>query len=782
MRRALFVGLLLAGASGSSGCEEQGTEIVFTVTSGYLAPEQINAADITVLGLGSDMTPNSADACRQSQTVRLGPDERVDDFPFTFAVRAGSVCNDRVFFTVTLLKDGLDVVASSGSARFEPGKSVAATISIPRNQTCPVGQQYCGTGCTDTLADGGNCGWCGNVCEAPLECRAGWCACPDGKSECGGTCIDIRTDPDNCGGCEVTCGDGEACQEGSCTSTCPTGQELCERACVDVLFDSANCGSCGNACPAGERCQNGSCGSCTPLQGGQCDVSSHCGCATGDRCDAAQGIGYGPNEVCVPAGTQEAGMFCDEMYRCARGLGCFPGGMPIVPLGGEGGPLPLPLEGPVSGICLPWCVRGDPDSCGGYRDSCYMLRDQPTDGSPAYGVCLMFSGPEVCNWIDDDGDASVDEDLYLLDDFYNCGECFNMCAMGEMCFDGSCLPGGCRAPYEECGAECVDLESDPYNCGWCGTVCDYDEICGGSQCIPDSCALPSFSLCFDPAGAPYCADTANDPDNCGTCEVACSSTETCQEWTCAARCLAGGTPCGQYCVNTDTDPRFCGACGTACTPGQQCVDRICTSCEPAPPLGGTCYPPTGCGCPEGERCVLEENGTVREACAPTYGEIEELAPCLASVPTCGAGLQCLPPSVAALPGMNRCARLCTTSDECPNGTCIGTTESYAPYGICRSIGSPCDRADSTSCPGFGTFCVETAGPLDGLVPGGYCSAYCDEATPCPWGARCASLPVGELTSVCLAVCATDADCRESEGYQCTLRLGEPRVCFREFLL
>jgi len=43
----------------------------------------------------------------------------------------------------------------------------------------------------------------------------------------------------------------------------------------------------------------------------------------------------------------------------------------------------------------------------------------------------------------------------------------------------------CPSPLEECGGQCVDVQSDRRNCGGCGIACRPGEVCIGSGCTAD---------------------------------------------------------------------------------------------------------------------------------------------------------------------------------------------------------------------------------------------------------------------------------------------------------
>ncbi|MBI5487193.1 MAG: hypothetical protein HY905_07655 [Deltaproteobacteria bacterium] len=771
MTRLRFPGWLICALLPLAACQEQGTEIVFEVSTGYLVPEQVNAAEIVVVGLGPGTTPDSPDACPFNRALRLGPGQEIEDSTFTFAVRAGAVCNERVLFKVTLIKDALDVVVSSGTAEFVPGNSIRVAIDIPRNTTCDSGQQWCDRACTDSTMDLENCGWCGNSCRAGLNCIGGWCRCPDGQDDCGGVCIDTDSDPDNCGGCGAVCSGDQVCIQGECRSQCEAPLILCDRRCIDPQGDPRHCGSCTNDCGADARCQDGVCNSCRPIQGGQCDPIRQCGCSEGMRCDAAQEPYYGPQEICVPAGSSPAGDYCDLAYACAPGLGCFRGVSSAIPLPAGGG---AKIEGNEPGTCLPWCLFGDPAACDGNPETCRSLTGQL--GLPdQYGVCLPFPSLEVCNWIDDDGFNGPDDGVDVMTDWMNCGSCFHACNPGEACVDGLCQ--SCMPPYLDCGAGwCTDTSYDPLNCGGCGNLCPPNQACIAGSCVPDCAEV--LPLCPDSTGTPQCTNVGSDPDHCGYCEAEpCPAGQACVDGNCSAACPAGQAVCDRRCADVATDPGNCSGCGDDCGSGHDCVGGTCESCSPGPRRsGGDCYVPTQCGCADGEACVLQDDGTGNyvERCSTPFGGFRELAPgCHITLADCEPGLQCIPTDIPA--HINRCFRLCTTDAECSSGKCLHGTSSapFDPYGVCRAVGGPC--GGDWDCPGESPICLTGLG-ADITVPDGYCTFLCDPFDDqCPVGSRCVEYRFGRFGAACMATCSVQEDCRD--GYNCARFLGDPGVCF-----
>ncbi|MBN1607816.1 MAG: hypothetical protein JW940_14355, partial [Polyangiaceae bacterium] len=75
------------------------------------------------------------------------------------------------------------------------------------------------------------------------------------------------------------------------------------------------------------------------------------------------------------------------------------------------------------------------------------------------------------------------------------------------------------------------------------------------------------------------------------------------------------------------------------------------------------------------------------------------------------------------------------------------------------VGSPCD--DANPCDVSPDACL--AGPVTN-PPGGICTGYCDNNSPCPEGAVCVQVKWSQAAGMCLAPCTSDSDCRE--GWSC----------------
>jgi hypothetical protein len=181
--------------------------------------------------------------------------------------------------------------------------------------------------------------------------------------------------------------------------------------------------------------------------------------------------------------------------------------------------------------------------------------------------------PSKCNGLDNDCDGTVDT---------------GPCAMGEVCFQGSCVP---NCGKDNCPAGttcdvpsglCVDTSCVGMTCG-AGTKCSQGKclapcdgvVCPhGTTCVVGACIDPCVGLTCD-------ADQVCDGGACvTTCACAacpggktCSANGTCVEPSCAAMTC----PAGSYCS--------AGACvdscaGAMCPGGGACSKGVC-----GPPMG-----------------------------------------------------------------------------------------------------------------------------------------------------------------------------------------------------
>jgi hypothetical protein len=379
--------------------------------------------------------------------------------------------------------------------------------------------------------------------------------CPIGQNACGTTCTNLQADPNHCGNCATVCPTGMACQAGACQSQCGLGQALCGGVCKTIVSDPANCGACGTACLAGQFCVSGACSNACPLQpcdgaggGVECaDVASnpsHCG-ACGAACAAGQSCIQVKCAVACPSGQTACGGVCTDLMTnqasCgACGTAC-PAGTPCI--NGHCG------CGAGETLCGGACVdvTSSAANCGGCGKTC--AAGQVCQA----GLCAAgCSGSLVAC-----GGGCVD----TMTSGAHCGTCNTACPAAQACVAGKCE---CPSAGTLCGSACVSTQTDGKNCGACGTACGTAQTCVAGKC---DCAGED-TPCGD-----ACVNTQVSNDHCGTCNAGCSGGKTCVAGEC--QCPAGQESCSGACVDTQTSPASCGTCGNACATGQTCEAGKC---------------------------------------------------------------------------------------------------------------------------------------------------------------------------------------------------------------
>lgn len=374
--------------------------------------------------------------------------------------------------------------------------------------------------------------------------------------------------------------------------------------------------------------------------------------------------------------------------------------------------LPCTANCPVS--CTDSAQCDDNNACNGV-EVCGNGTCQPgapvvcTDGNPCNGAetcnplsgqCGPPAGPLDC---DDDNPCTDDS----CDEFFGCqhipntGPCSdsNMCTgnpaqhpLNDQCSDGFCIPGTAKQcsdfdacnGLETCNPATAECEDNP------PPDCDDDNIC-----TTDSCDAAE--------GCVYDFNTEPCDD-----ESVCTDDDTCSQGLCvgtltpsAAACQAGD---GNACNGAEICNAVTGACEATpltCDDGDQCNGT--ETCNPS--VG--CQAGTSVTCEDGNVC----NGI--STCNPGSGtcqagpppSCDDANPCTDDV--CDNTLGCVhTPNTG---GSCNDGSLCTASDTCQDGVCVGS-------------GSSCD--DGNACNGN-----ETCNPLTGACGAGVPPA-CDDGSIC----------------------------------------------------
>jgi hypothetical protein len=276
----------------------------------------------------------------------------------------------------------------------------------------------------------------------------------------------------------------------------------------DLLSDPMNCGGCGNVCAG--VCVNGACQiTCAP-QGTPCDDGN--ACTVGEVQDGACNCISG---MFLPAGSTAAAQVAGDcqMLVC-DGMGGITSVVDNadVPVDGNDCTFDVCVAGMPSNTPSPSgtpCLSGTCDGTGTCVQTC---TDNDLDSfTTCAGDCddtnpMIFPGAtELCDGIDNDCDASIDEGV----------GCSIPNGVGS-CVFGLCTVSFCNAGFSDCdgieanGCE-TNINTSVNNCGQCGDPCvlpNANAACVAGQCTIAAC-LPGFFDCDGNAG--------NGCETFGTC-------------------------------------------------------------------------------------------------------------------------------------------------------------------------------------------------------------------------------------------------------------------------
>lgn len=277
--------------------------------------------------------------------------------------------------------------------------------------------------------------------------------------------------------------------------------------------------------------------------------------------------------------------------------------------------------------------------------------------------------------------------------------------------------------------------------------------------------------------------------------VRCEAGLVCAAVEGEARCLPPSDPCGAN--NPCDDDELCtirANGGPLCLPRSKCQNVQCQSGERCDLTTGQCVAQTpDCrthGCNQGYRCEVASGRCLADpaACQVCCGSDEVCDPaqnlcvpnkCLTERSLtngrfrrdcdCGPTQACQPLSGTCVDIPGRCG-ICAANQYCDEHSGLCTTIPATQVGA-GEIGAACGSAGDCGRAGANGFCI-TDGGLFGAMPGGMCSASCDQ-TGCPGGAACVDFGI----ALCLDVCLSDKECRDGYGCQGVFSGDPRRFCF-----
>ena len=642
----------------------------------------------------------------------------------TIAAEDGTVCNDENVCTTGDVCSGGSCVGSAQACeqnddpctthQCDPGPG--ACVAVPSSLGTP-----CNDGLVCTVDDG--CDGAGACSGAPKACPAADQACQEAACDpANGQCLIVVSG--NGTPCEDSdkCSTGDFCLQGTCA---PGTQPACApKACAEVscepttgvcseapLGDGTSCND-GDACTTGETCGGGNCSGGLPVLCEQDDNA-----CTLAECNALSG-------ACESAPTP-AGSTCNDENPCTEADACDGGACVGTELSCDPSSNPCAISECLvdQGGCVEVAVTD--------LTPCEDGQLCSTDGKCMEGECESVAvecpaPPTDCQQsVCKPGIGCVSEDAS------EGNPCFdNVCLVGSTCLAGVCAGGedlACTQPDEPCLSAVCDGE----------TGCQSAPIADGGEC-EDGDQCTEGSECF--AGA--CEGTEVDCPEPGLCQVAVCDPDS----GCGVKPASVGTGCddGDKCTTGD----ICDAVGECsgsvveCTGGSTCAPELCDAAN------GVCVPMAvddGLDCDDGNACTTASICTAGSCGGGDNVTCEQPADaCLVAVCSPSAGGCTNIPTASGTPCNDE--NLCTTGDQCEDGTCAGE--------LAVLCGEPSGCVFATCDPDTGG-CDFALGPDD---------APCDDGDVCTQGDICSAggCVAGAASADC---CSADGDC--DDGTVCT---------------
>jgi hypothetical protein len=210
----------------------------------------------------------------------------------------------------------------------------------------------------------------------------------------------------------------------------------------------------------------------------------------------------------------------------------------------------------LTGADLSCDTQNDPKNCGACGHDCTTLPNvaTATGVTCASGKCVVPAsackpGFAHCSTVADDG---CEADLSQAAHCGSCSACpTNMPNCTAQGGSYSCNISCASPTPDQCGNQCVDLQSDPNHCKACSTACTYAHaqgVCTQGQCSQGMCATGYAHCSSDPTTGCETFIAGTDANNCGGCNVVCKVGQVCSAGTCKENqvtCASPGITCQQ---------------------------------------------------------------------------------------------------------------------------------------------------------------------------------------------------------------------------------------------
>ncbi|MGE0784737.1 MAG: hypothetical protein AB7S26_03540 [Sandaracinaceae bacterium] len=215
----------------------------------------------------------------------------------------------------------------------------------------------------------------------------------------------------------------------------------------------------------------------------------------------------------------------------------------------------------------------------GERGSCDRCGTRTCRDDHVWGPCRTPA--DICNGVNDDCDANVDEASDTLLEACSavegavsasgCRAGVCVCGDGPQCPDGltCCMTGDTHA--------CVDTTRNGRHCGDCMSPCGPGQVCTDRGCVD----APDGGATLDAGSLDGGVGDGGATAGCGTvddCNAFAQRADACQAGSClcggAAACRGTELCCRGRCVDAWSNPLACGACGRVCDSGI-CAGRQC---------------------------------------------------------------------------------------------------------------------------------------------------------------------------------------------------------------